>query len=165
MNELKLIENRVMASNCVGYLSPMAAMHCKKYNGQDIANMYQRIGYTDPLILKAPNPLAYCTFNLYPVRENLRSQCSPVMSDPRKYFDTALNQPYYTHYGSQLRDNQHPEVYKDVHDKLIKQNTDIHGKCKDDFDYQLKLINVLKSVATGYNDPETGIAYEASLKG
>lgn len=166
-NPLENIEVRVMASGGADYLPIATAMHCKKVDkengnyGQKLADMYQDIGSQDPLIITAPNPFAWGTFNVYPARNALKSQCSNIMSNPDLYFETNLQQPLFNIYPELNPGNK---IHSDIYDGLLIQHTDYNKKCKTDLEYQNKFIAILSTITTGYSDKETGISYEAPFK-
>lgn len=166
-NPLENIEVRVMASGGADYLPTATAMHCKKVDkengnyGQKLADMYQEIGSQDPLIITAPNPFAWGTFNLYPLKSPLKPQCSPVMVDPSIYFKISLQQPLFNIYPSL---NPNNKIHSDIYEGLVLQNIDCNKRSKEDFDYQKQFTAILSSITNGYVDSQTGISYEAPFK-
>lgn len=167
-NPLENIEVRVMASGCVDYLPTATAMHCKKVDkengnyGQKLAEMYQEIGSQDPLIITAPNPFAWGTFNIYPNQSELLQQCSVIMTDPDKYLINNLYYPLLAQYPQ--IDIANNAIHKAIFEGLVVQNKEFSKKCAEDVIYQRKFMEILKSITTGYSDKETGISYEAPFK-
>lgn len=164
-NPLENIEVRVMASGGADYLPIATAMHCKKVDkengnyGHKLADMYQDIGSQDPLIITAPNPFAWGTFNVYPSRAGVR--CSDIMCDANLYFTANIKQTTFNLFPDFNADTPH---HQEIFTNLLVQNTKYNTKCKRDVEYQEKIKTVLKSISTGYQDSETEISYEAPFK-
>ena len=150
-NPLENIEVRVMAAGGVDYLPEDTALHCKKVDlscgsfGKKIAEMYQEIGTKDSLITTAPNPFAWGTFNVYPARTQLKTQCTQIVSNPNVYFETNLQHRLFNNYPTLNPSNK---IHSDIYEGLLIQHTDYNKKCNSDLDYQNRLIAILKSIAT-----------------
>lgn len=121
----------VVSSGLLPYFKPDSYTYFKQFGGQNIVEMFDRIGTKDPLIIKSPNPLRIPVFNVYPYDELRHSAPESITSLPR-FYELHVENALRRHYTEPFdKNNYHAQRYVD----LIFPDLVVSPLCKNEVDY------------------------------